>query len=158
MATISGSAATEIDAPIDAVYAVAADGEGAPRWQSEIQVAECLERDADGEQLRVRMETETPIKRLGSTLRYSYERPNRVSWTQEDGDLKSVTGSWELEDLGADTTRAIYTLEVDPGRILGMAMRGPVVGVLRGRMVDSMPAKLKDFVEGGAGYGDEAEA
>ncbi|MDX6590358.1 MAG: hypothetical protein QOI84_1632, partial [Solirubrobacterales bacterium] len=93
----------------------------------------------------------TPIKRLGSTLRYSYERPNRVSWTQEDGDLKSVTGSWELEDLGGDRTRAAYTLEVDPGRILGMAMRGPVVGVLRGRMVDSMPAKLKDFVEGGSG-------
>jgi uncharacterized membrane protein len=151
MATISGSAGTEIDAGIDAVYAVAADGEGAPHWQSEIQVAECLERDAGGEQLRVRMETETPFKRLVSTLRYSYERPSRISWTQEDGDLRSVTGSWELEDLGGDRTRATYTLEVDPGRILGMAMRGPVVGVLRGRMVDSMPGKLKDFVEGGAG-------
>jgi uncharacterized membrane protein len=151
MGTISGSAATEIEAAIDDVYAVAADGEGSPRWQSEIQVAECLERDADGNQLQVRMETETPVKRLSSTLRYGYEPPNRVSWTQEDGDLKSVTGSWELEDLGGERTRATYTLEVDPGRILGMAMRGPVVGVLRGRMVDSMPGKLKDFVEGGAG-------
>jgi uncharacterized protein YndB with AHSA1/START domain len=147
MASISGTAVSEIEAPIEAVYAVAADGEGATRWQSEIEVAECLERDADGSQLRVRMETETPIKPIKSTLRYDYQPPNRISWAQEDGDLKSVEGSWELEDLGGGRTRATYRLEVDPGRILGMAMRGPVVGALRGKMVDSMPGKLKAFVE-----------
>jgi hypothetical protein len=147
MGKISGSATTEIDAAIDEVYAVAADGEGATRWQSEIEVAECLERDADGRQLVVRMESETPVKRINSTLRYSYDEPTGLSWVQEDGDLKAVTGSWELEDLGDGRTRATYNLEVDPGRILGMAMRGPVVGVLRGKMVDSMPGKLKAFVE-----------
>jgi len=147
MGTIRGTAVTEIDAPIEAVYAVAADAEGAPRWQPEIQLAECLERDGDGNQARVRIETETPIKRLASTLHYSYDSPNRISWEQEDGDLKSVIGSWRLEDLGGDRTRATYELAVDPGRILGMAMRGPVVGVLRGKMVESMPGKLKAFVE-----------
>jgi hypothetical protein len=151
MGSISGTAATDIEAPIEAVYAVAADGEGSTRWQSEIEVAECLDRDGEGNQLRVRMETETPIKRIRSTLRYSYQPPNRVAWVQEDGDLKSVEGSWQLEDLGGGRTRATYGLEVDPGRILGMAMRGPVVGVLRGRMVDSMPGKLKAFVEDGPG-------
>jgi uncharacterized protein YndB with AHSA1/START domain len=150
MGTIAGSSATEIGAPIEAVFAAAADGEGTTRWQPEIDVAECLERDAKGNQLRVRMETETPIKRLVSTLRYSYQPPNRISWLQEDGELKSVEGSWEFEDLGGDRTRATYNLEVDPGRILGLAMRGPVVGLLRGRMVDSMPEKLKGFVEDSA--------
>jgi uncharacterized protein YndB with AHSA1/START domain len=151
MGSISGTAATDIEAPIEAVYAVAADGEGSTRWQSEIEVAECLDRDGEGNQLRVRMETETPIKRIRSTLRYSYQPPNRIAWVQEDGDLKSVEGSWQFEDLGGGRTRATYGLEVDPGRILGMAMRGPVVGVLRGRMVDSMPGKLKAFVEDGPG-------
>jgi len=33
--------------------------------------------------------------------------------------------------------------------MLGMAIRGPIVGVLRGQLVESMPGKLKDFVEGG---------
>lgn len=150
MGTIGGAAAIEIEAAIEEVYSVAADGEGAIRWQSEIEVAECLERGAQGEQLVVRMESETPIKRINSTLRYSYEAPSRISWVQEDGDLKAVEGSWELEDLGGSRTRATYNLEVDPGRILGMAMRGPVVGALRGKMVDSMPAKLKAFVEGSA--------
>jgi uncharacterized membrane protein len=147
MGSISGSASSEIEAPIEAVYKIAADGEGATRWQQEIQAAECLDRDAAGNQLTVRMETETPIKRLISVLRYSYEEPRRISWTQTEGDLKSVVGSWELEDLGDDRTRATYKLEVDPGRMLGMAIRGPVTGVLRAKMVESMPGKLKAFVE-----------
>jgi hypothetical protein len=146
MGTISGSAATEISAAVDAVYAVAADAEGAPRWQPEIQVAECLERDADGNQLLVRIETETPIKRLVSTLRYSYDATGRISWEQEEGDLKSVIGSWKFEKVGG-LTKATYELAVDPGRMLGMALRGPVVGVLRGKLVESMPDKLKTFVE-----------
>lgn len=148
MGKIGGDASTEIGAPIEAVYAIVADAEGAPRWQPEIEVAECLERDAAGSQLRVRLETETPIKRLTSILVYSYESPTRISWHQEDGDLKSVEGSWELRELGNERTEATYKLEVDPGRILGMALRGPVVGVLRGKLVDSMPGKLKAFVEG----------
>jgi hypothetical protein len=30
-----------------------------------------------------------------------------------------------------------------------MVIRGPLVGVLRGQLVDSMPGKLKGFVESG---------
>ena len=146
MGTIRGSAATEINAAIDAVYAVAADAEGAPRWQPEIQVAECLERDRHGNQVLVRVETETPIKRLVSTLRYSYDSPGRISWEQEEGDLKSVVGSWEFEQAGGLVT-ATYELAIDPGRMLGMALRGPVVDLLRGKLVETMPEKLKTFVE-----------
>jgi ribosome-associated toxin RatA of RatAB toxin-antitoxin module len=148
MGRIDGEASTEIEAPIEAVYTVAADAEGAPRWQPEIEVTECLERDADGNQALVRVETETPVKRLVSTLRYSYESPTAISWVQEDGDLKAVEGSWELADLGEGRTRATYRLEVDPGRILGLAIRGPVVDTLRKKMVETMPGKLKAFVEG----------
>jgi len=151
MGKIGGSASAEIAASLEAVYAIAADAEGAPRWQPEIEVAECLERDGEGNQLRVRIETETPVKRLTSVLVYSYESPTRISWHQEDGDLKSVEGSWALRDLGDGRTEATYELEVDPGRILGMALRGPVVGVLRGKMVDSMPGKLKTYIENDLG-------
>ncbi|MEZ5078421.1 MAG: SRPBCC family protein [Solirubrobacterales bacterium] len=149
MGSISGEASAEIGEAVAAVYAVAADAEGAPRWQPEIEVAECLERDGQGNQVRVRLETPTPVKRLTSVLVYSYSEPSRISWFQEDGDLKSVEGSWELEERGAALTVATYRLEVDPGRILGMALRGPVVDLLRDRMVSTMPGKLKAFVEGG---------
>ena len=40
MGTVEGSASSEIEAAIDAVYEVAADAEGSPRWQPEIKVAE----------------------------------------------------------------------------------------------------------------------
>lgn len=147
MGTIEGSASTEIEAPIAAVFAIAADVEGSPRWQPEIKLAECLERDADGNQVLLRMQTDAKVRRLGSTMRFSYEPPNRIAWVQEDGDLKSVAGHWQLEDLGGGRTRASYWMEVDLGRVLGMVIRGPLVGVLRGQLVDSMPGKLKGFVE-----------
>jgi uncharacterized membrane protein len=147
MGIIDGTASIEIEAPIDAVYAAAADVEGSTDWQSEIKVAECLERGGDGEQALVHMETDAKVRTLGADMRFSYERPTRISWVQADGDLKSVEGSWELEDLGDGRTGVTYSLEVDLGRMLGMVVRGPLVGVLRGQLVDSMPEKLKRFVE-----------
>jgi ribosome-associated toxin RatA of RatAB toxin-antitoxin module len=146
MGTVKGDASAEIEAPIATVYAVAADVEGSPRWQPEIKLAECLEREGE-EQVLVRMETDAKVRTLGSTIRFSYEEPTLISWTQEEGELKAVDGSWELEELGPELTRATYRLEVDLGRMLGMVIHGPVVGVLRGQLIDSMPEKLKRFVE-----------
>ncbi len=151
MGKIDGRASTEIEAPIEAVFEVAADVEGSPRWQPEIKVAECVERDGEGNQALVHMETDAKVRRLKSEMRFSYESPARIDWTQEEGDLKSVEGSWELEDLGDGRTRATYWMEVDLGRVLGMVIRGPLVGVLRGQLVETMPEKLKRFVEDGAG-------
>jgi len=148
MSTIDGSASIEIEAPIEAVYTAAADVEASPRWQPEIKVAECIERDDDGNQVLVHMETDAKVRRLGSEMRFTYEAPGRIAWSQEDGDLKAVEGSWELEDLGDGRTRVTYWLEVDLGRKLGLLIRGPVVGVLRGQLVNTMPEKLKRFVEG----------
>lgn len=147
MGTIDGSASIEIEAPIEAVFAVAADVEGSPRWQPEIKVAECIERDGDGNQALLHMETDAKVRRLGSEIRFSYQAPSRISWVQEDGDLKSVEGSWELEDIGEGRTRVTYWLEVDLGRRLGLLIRGPLVSVLRGQLVNSMPEKLKRFME-----------
>ncbi|MFN8218418.1 MAG: SRPBCC family protein [Solirubrobacterales bacterium] len=147
MGLITGEASTEIAAAVETVYAVAADAEGAPRWQPEIEIAECLERDAAGNQVRVRVETQTPIKTINSLLVYTYRSPTLITWEQEEGDLKTVEGSWELEPHASGATVATYRLEVDPGRMLGLALRGPVVDLLRGKLVETMPAKLKTFVE-----------
>jgi uncharacterized protein YndB with AHSA1/START domain len=145
---IEGTASVEIEAPIEVVFAAAADVEGSPRWQPAIKLAECLERDADGHQVLVRTETDGKVRTLDSTLRFDYDEPAGLRWAQTEGDLKSVEGSWEFEDLGGGRTRATYWMEVDLGRMLGMVIRGPLVGVLRGQLVESMPGKLKRFVEG----------
>lgn len=150
MGKITGESSTEIEAPIEAAYAAAADIEASPRWQPEISVSECLERDADGNQVLVHMETDAKVRQLGSDLRFSYEEPSRISWIQEKGDLKSVEGSWQFEDLSGGRTRVTYRLEVDLGRALGLLIRGPLVGVLKGQLVNSMPERLKRFAEDGS--------
>lgn len=144
---IEGSASIEIDAPIERVYAVAADVENSPRWQPEIKRAEVIERDAAGNQVLVHTETDAKVRTLQADLRFSYDEPTGLQWTQEEGDLKAVDGSWLLEDLGDGRTRATYSMTVDLGRMLGMVIRGPLVGVLRGQLVESMPGKLKAYVE-----------
>jgi ribosome-associated toxin RatA of RatAB toxin-antitoxin module len=144
---ISGSASEVIEAPIERVFEVAADVEGSPQWQPEFKAARCLERGPNGEQVVVETETDAKVRTLRSRLRFSYERPMSVRWVQEDGDLKSVEGSWSFEDVGEGRTRATYEMTVDLGRMLGMVIRGPLVDLLRGQLVNSMPGKLKGFVE-----------
>jgi ribosome-associated toxin RatA of RatAB toxin-antitoxin module len=82
-------------------------------------------------------------------VRFTYEGPTRLSWRQEEGELKSLDGSWTLEDLGDGRTRATYEIDGDPGRMLGMLVRGPVEGAVRSHLVDARPAELKERVERG---------
>jgi ribosome-associated toxin RatA of RatAB toxin-antitoxin module len=151
MGRIEGEASETIEAPIARVFEVAADVEGSPRWQPQIKRADCAERDGEGNQVLVDTVTDGKVRDLRSRLRFSYDEPTSIRWDQEEGDLSEVTGSWALEDLGDGTVRATYALSVDFGRMLGMVIRGPVVDLLRKQMVDTMPAKLKAFVENGDG-------
>ena len=84
---------------------------------------------------------------MKSIIRFAYEGPDTLRWTQEKGDLKSVDGSWTLEDLGGERTRATYSLEVDLGRTLGMLVRGPVVDVIRQMLVGARAGELKKQIE-----------
>ena len=144
---IEGTASIEIDAPMDRVYAVAADVEGSPRWQPEIKTAKAVETGPDGEQTYVETTVDSKVKTMRSDLRFSYDPPTGLSWKQENGDLKEVRGSWVFEDLGDGRTKATYNLYVDLGRKLGMVIRGPLVDLMRKQLCDSMPGKLKGFVE-----------
>jgi uncharacterized membrane protein len=145
---IDGTASVVIAAPIGDVYAVAADVERSPRWQPQFKRVEVLERDAAGNQTLVRMITDGKLRDLKSEMRFSYDAPTGLSWRQVKGDLKSIEGSWGFEDLGDGGTRATYSMTVDLGRILGAVFRGPIVGILRGQLIESMPGKLKHDIEG----------
>jgi ribosome-associated toxin RatA of RatAB toxin-antitoxin module len=129
------------------VYGIAADVEQSPRWQPDIKSVEVLERDADGNQTRVVTTTDAKVRSLRSELRFSYDAPTSVRWTQEDGDVKAIDGSWTFEAIDEGRTRATYEMTVDLGRMLGAVIRGPIQGALRGTMIDSMPGKLKADVE-----------
>jgi uncharacterized membrane protein len=151
MGRIEGEATETIEAPIERVFEVAADVEGTPRWQPQIKSVEAVQRDDDGRQVLVDTVTDGKVRDLRSRLRFSYDEPTGISWLQEDGDLSEVEGAWTLEDLGEGRTRATYRLSVDLGRMLGMVVRGPIVDLLRGQLVNTMPEKLKRFVEADGG-------
>lgn len=146
---LEGRAETIIDAAINEVFAAASDVASSPTWQHDIKSVEILERNGQGEQILVRTVTDGKVRDLKADLRFSYDAPHSVRWTQERGDLKSIVGSWSFEEVGAQRTRAVYAMTVDFGRVLGAVIRGPVVGVLRSQLISSMPAKLKARVEGG---------
>jgi hypothetical protein len=99
----------------------------------------------------VETENDIKVRRVKARVRFSYEGPRRLSWTQEQGDMKSVQGAWELEDLGDGRTRATFQLDADPGRLLGMVIRGPVEAATRAIFVNGRPGELKRRAEGGAG-------
>lgn len=147
MGHMGGSASAEIDAPVDEVWAVVEDVLTAPDWQGGLVAMSALERDADGRATLVETENDIKVRHVKTQVRFRYEPPTRLSWTQEKGDLKSVEGSWILEDLGEGRTRATYTLDSDPGRVLGMLIRGPIEAAIRAMLVNARPGELKGRVE-----------
>lgn len=148
MAHMGGTASAEIDAPLDEVWAVVEDVLTAPDWQGGLVALTALDHDSDGRPTLVESVSDIKIRHVKTQVRFSYDPPTRLSWSQEKGDLKSVDGSWELEDLGGGRTRATYALDGDPGRMLGMLVRGPVEAAARAMLVNARPGELKARVEG----------
>lgn len=146
MGVIKGDRSVEIDAPIERCFEIAANIEAAPEWQGSLQDVEVLERDGDKRATLVETKSDAKVKSVRSLLRFSYDEPARIDWVQEKGDTKALRGWWDFEDLGDGRTRATYALETDPGRVLGMLLRGPAESAVR------------DFLLGGAAEGLKRQA
>jgi carbon monoxide dehydrogenase subunit G len=145
---MGGTATAEIDASLEEVWAIVEDVLSAPDWQGGLDRVTALEHDDQGRATLVETENDIKVRKVKAHVRFRYEGPNRLSWTQVKGDMKSVEGAWELEDLGGARTRATYRLDADPGRMLGMIIRGPVEAATRAIFVNGRPGELKRRVEG----------
>jgi carbon monoxide dehydrogenase subunit G len=147
MGNLTGSSTAEIVAPIERVWELVEDVEAAPNWQGGLKGLHAIERDDEGRAVLCETESDGKVRTLKSIVRFSYDGPTELRWTQEKGDMKSVLGSWKLEALGNDRTRATYALDVDLGRMLGMVIRGPLVDLLRDMLVKSRAGELKKHAE-----------
>jgi hypothetical protein len=87
------------------------------------------------------------VKKVKSTLRFRYDPPAAISWEQEEGEAKWLTGSWTFEQSGSDRTRATYSLQTDPGRMLGLLLRGPVEGKVKELLTKSAAEGLREEAE-----------
>ena len=147
MGQLGGKKSIEVDAPIAACWAIAADTASAPDWQDGLEAMDVLERDPEGRPWLVETTSDAKVRKIKTRVRFSYQEPTRVSWAQEKGDLKRLDGAWVLEDLGGGRTRVTYELDGDPGRVLGMLIRGAVETRIREVMVDGRPAEFKARAE-----------
>ena len=147
MGTIKGDRTVEIDAPIERVFEIAADIDNAADWQGSLKDVEVLERDGEKRAVLVETESDAKVKTVKSRLRFSYEPPTGIRWVQEKGDTKSLTGWWDFEDLGSGRTRATYGLEADPGRMLGLLLRGPAESAVRDFLLGNAADGLKQQAE-----------
>jgi hypothetical protein len=129
---IAGTRAACLDALLDfATY---------PDWQSAVKDAEVLERGSDPV---VEFRIDAKLKTVRYVLRYHPEPPGRLWWEYVEGDVRSVSGSYDLEDLGDGTTRATYRLEIDPGRFVP----GPIKKALTEGVMRTSVRELKARVE-----------
>ena len=56
---------------------------------------------------------------------------------------------FEFAELGPDRTRLDYSTGLDPGRMLSMLARGPVLEKVRHKLIDEALAGFKARAEGG---------
>ena len=147
MGTLEASWTVEIEAPRERCYEIAADIEGAPEWQGTLERVEVLKRDREGRALVVKTVSDAMVKKVGSQLRFSYQPPEGITWEQEEGETKWLTGSWEFDAIGEDRTRATYGLRTDPGRILGLLLRGPVESKVKELLTKSAAEGLRRQAE-----------
>jgi ribosome-associated toxin RatA of RatAB toxin-antitoxin module len=146
---ISGEQSTEIAASPEAVFAVASDLERYPEWQDFLQRVTVKDRDPDGRAVLVEAQADAKVTALRLVLRVSRSEPTRVAWRSEGGDVKALSGAFDLSPAGDGRTRATFALEVDPGFKLGLLLRGGVADRLRDRILSGMLDGLRRRAEEG---------
>jgi hypothetical protein len=130
-----------IAAPPDVCLAALLDFESYPDWQSAVKDTEILE---GGGAPVVEFRIDAKLKTVRYVLRYHPEPPSRLWWEYVEGDVRSVAGSYELEDLGDGTTRATYRLAIDPGRFIpGPIRKALTEGVMR-HSVRELKARVEE--------------
>ncbi len=150
MSDFGGECSVEIAAPAAVCFELVCDTPRTPDWHQAITAVEVLERDDDGRTSLVRARIDALVTRVQVELRLSYEEHRTVHMRRESGDLSNLTATWTFEDLGDGRTQAGFQTQFDPGRMLSLLAKGPVVARLENLLAKQPPEGLKRAVEGGS--------
>ena len=140
MTLLHGTSSAEIAASIDRCWAIVEDLSEAPGWQQGLEQVTVVERDDRGRPLVCDTVTDAKFTKVRCRVSLTYDPPHRMEFTRISGDAQEMQGSWELEALGAERTRATYALAVDPGKV-GLMAR-PLEKALRPLVVGGRPEEL----------------
>lgn len=105
----------EIDAPAEALYDVVANIDAYPDWATGVKEVEVLARTPEGQVERARFVLEGFVKEIEYVLRYTHDRPNRLSWVAEadSKDVRMLEGSYSFSPVDG-ATEVVYALSVEP--------------------------------------------
>ena len=148
MSQFGGSASAEIEADSQRCLELAADAERYPTWHPVIDSLDVLDRDADERVSRARLVVDASVSTVTVEVDFSYEA-SAVECRRRSGDLNEMWTRFEFVELGPDRTRLDYSTGLDPGRMLSMMARGPVLDKVRRKLVDDAVAAFKRLAESG---------
>lgn len=149
MTVLSGSSTADIDAPIDRCWAVVEAIDRAPEWQGGLERVEVVERDELGRPSVCDTVNDAKFTKVSCRVRVRYDPPRQLTFSRLDSeDVDFMEGSWELQDLGGERTRATYNLSVDPGPVPRLAR--PLVNAVRPLVVGRRADELARAVAAGS--------
>jgi ribosome-associated toxin RatA of RatAB toxin-antitoxin module len=143
---LRGETTIDVDASPEACFGLVAQLDRYPEWQTQVRCATIIERDGDGRPLVVETTSDARVREITYRLRYAYDEPRGMSWTYVDGDVKDLNGEYRFEPIDGGT-RVTFRLEVDPGRRLGLLLRGPLADKVRDYVLGTTLDELKSEVE-----------
>ena len=150
MSRFGGASSAEIAAPAAVCFQWVCDTPRTPDWHQAIVAVEVLERDGDGRTSLVKARIDAMVTQVELNLRLSYQEQRVLHMRRESGDLRHLTATWTFEDLGDGRTHASFQTEFDPGRVLSLLAKGPVLSRLEALLAKQPPQGLKQAVEAGS--------
>jgi uncharacterized membrane protein len=131
-----------VAAPVDKIVEALTDFDSFPDWQAAVLECEVLERDEEGRGSLVRMKVDAKVRKVEYVVRYSYDLPKGLGWSQVSGDLKENTGKYtfaQRDDGSTDVT-------VDIVAEVGFFVPGPMKKLIREQSLKNSMRELKKRV------------
>ncbi len=132
-----------IDAPPDAVIAVARNNEEFPDFMADVRSLTVLERSPDG--LRIVSDWVGVVPKFGTTIRWTEEdvwdlAAGTCAFRQLKGDYKQFEGLWTFSRESAGTTRFSSVLDYE----IEIPLVGPLIkSIIRKAVQDNVDATLR---------------
>lgn len=129
------------NANIENFFKVVTDYSSYPDFMDGVSGVDVQSMDESGGKVEYHLNM---IKKFSYTLSMSHQRPQKVSWSFDSGDLFAVNeGSWEFKDLGGDKTEVTYTVNVDFKVKVPKMILSKLAGKNLPKMMDSVYERAK---------------
>lgn len=130
-----------INAPVEKCWSVISDYERYPEFLPEVKKIRTFNRR--GAEVDVQYEAEV-VKVIKYTVHMKEEAPKKLSWSFIDGEfMKDNKGGWVLEDGGAGTTKATYSIAVEVGMLVPKTIINALVDTQLPKLLENFKKRIE---------------